>query len=362
MPKLTRKTRCDVIVYPSHIRTPRYSFCVGLLTASLVVAEPAISQPDIGLGIWLGAVSNPDNESRLSATYGVEFYIKDNFEFGKTSVGYKLDFGGEVERSNKWRLYGDVGDLEVYAERDNWGRLTFTTEDRCDGSDWISGSLVGSSATGAIGGTSSFNGTDSDSAFRCAGGDGSNNHFKYTNELKSVEYSIYYDPWQRYGSDFAFGPDVNEDAAQLEFEAQFAIGAVDFEIGINEFKDIRAEAYAEFGDTPFNIYAAHERSKLKEEKAILILGYEPEEFRFLESILVGYEKSNYEDGDEEDNQIIQFKFSDKKWEVDIGIDARSDIALETAFTLNDSTEFGFGFSKDQETKDKSYEIGVGISF
>ena len=330
--------------------------------ASIAVAMPAMSQPEFELSIWLGGVSNPDNESRLTATYGVELFIKNERDFGDTTVGYKLDFGGDVERSNKWRLYGDVGDLELYAEREKWGRLTFTTEDRCDGVEWISGALVDVSATGTIGDTSSFNGTDSHSAFRCAGGDGSNNHFKYTNEIKDVEFSIYYDPWQRYGGDFAFSPEVNEDAAQLELETQFGVGSVEFEAGINEFKDVRVEAFAQFGDTPFNIYGAHERSKLNEKKAVVILGYEPENVRFLESILVGYEDAKYDDGDEQDNQIIQFKFADKKWEADVGIDARSDIALETAFKPNDNVEFGFGFARDGETNDKSYEIGVGISF
>jgi hypothetical protein len=219
--------------------------------------------------------------------------------------------------------------------------LTLTTEDRCDSARWVSGGIIDGSITGTIGDTSSFYGT--------------NSHFEYTNDIGDVEFTVYYDPWQRYDDDFAFGPDKNEDAAQVELEAQFSTDEIDIEAAMNELKDFRIEASRDFDDSVFRLLPSHEASTLDETKSVVILWYRPKNVRFLMSVSLGYEKSLYEYGEREDNLAIMFRLADKKWKADIGYNAKSDFALEAFY-------FGLSFAHEGETGEKSYEIGMGFSF
>jgi hypothetical protein len=337
-------------------------FLFGTFIVALAAGSPAVSRPDMSLSIWFGGVSNPDNNTQLTFKYAIDLDVANEFEFGDVFVGYDFTIGGEVERDNKWRVHGDVGNLELYAEHHNWGLLAFTTNDRCDGSRWVSGSIIASSVTGTIGDTSSFYGTDSHSAFRCAGGDGSNNHFEYSNEIGDVEFTLYYDPWRRYGNDFAFGPDENLDAAQFELEARTDIGPVKLEAAVNDFKDYRIEASTDFDDSNFYLFGSYEVSELDETKGVLVLEYAPSNLGYLKAVTLGYETSKYEFGDPEDNHIVMLSFANKKWEADIGLDKNSDFAMEAFYQQSPELEYGASFARHGDTGDKSYEIGMGISF
>jgi hypothetical protein len=338
------------------------SIFIGLAAAT-VLSGPVLAKPEFSGYIWTGFATYSDDDPDWNFTYALDASLSGGTDLGDVEIGYVLQFGGEISRPGKhWKAGDESVDIEIYSDFGNAGLLRFTTSDRCDSTNWISGSVISSSITSNLGRTYDDEGFYLESAFRCAGGDGSNSHFVYENSFAGIDWRLFVDHDQEYDGDYLSDGAKDPDTAQVEVEANFELGPVNVTLGTNEYADIRAEASGDIGQTPFGLYGSYQRSDLGDNRTQIILSYAPEEFEYLSVISFGYETSDFSNASSDSNAIIQASFEKNDWALDVAFDQNKDFAAEGYYTLSDQFEVGVGISRLGDTHEKSYEIGVGFSF